>query len=390
MFKFLPLLWVSLQRHRLRTAFTLGSVMVAFLLFGVLSALKNGFSMGVDVAGADRLMITHKASFTFPLPYSYGARIRAVEGVREATHATWFGGYYQEESNFLQMFPVDAATYLDVYSDYVVTTETRERWFADRTGALIGRAYAERFGWKVGDRIPLRSNIYRRTDGGDTWEFTVAGFWDAAQTGVDTQQVFIHYDYFEETLPDGPAGFKGLVGWYVIKINSADDSQRIAAEVDAMFANSAAETKTATEKAFVQGFVNQMGNIGAIVVAVASAVFFTMLLVTANTMAQSVRERTAELGVLKTLGFRDGAVLWLVLAESLLVTMIGGVLGLALATVLVDSLRASLSQYVGALFVGASTLTTGLALMVSLGLVAGALPAVQALRLKIVDALRQE
>ncbi|HEX5689460.1 MAG TPA: ABC transporter permease, partial [Roseiflexaceae bacterium] len=300
----------------MRTAFTLGSVMIAFLLFGVLSALKNGFSLGVDVAGADRLMITHKASFTFPLPYSYLARIQAVPGVRDATHATWFGGYYQEESNFLQMFPVDAEAYLKVYSDYVVSKEDRARWMSDRTSALIGRAYADRFGWKVGDRVPLRSNIYRRPDGGNTWELTIAGIWDAAQPGVDTQQIFFHYDYFEETLPEGADSFRGYVGWYVIRIESADATQRVSAAIDALFANSAAETKTATEKAFVQAFVNQMGDIGTIVIAVASAVFFTMLLVTANTMAQSVRERTSELGVLKTLGFRDAAVLWLVLGEA--------------------------------------------------------------------------
>jgi len=390
MFKFLPLLWASLRRHRLRTAFTLGSVMVAFLLFGVLSALKNGFSMGVDVAGADRLMITHKASFTFPLPYSYWTRIRAVPGVRETTHATWFGGYFQEESNFVQTFPVDAETYFNVYSDYAVSKPDLERWQADRAGALIGRAYADRFGWKVGDRIPLRSNIFRRANGSDTWELTVAGIWEAPQAGVDTQILFMHYGYFEESMPPGANSIKGLVGWYVIKIDSPDASQRVAAEIDALFANSPAETKTATEKAFAQAFVGQMGNIGAIIVSVASAVFFTMLLVTANTMAQSVRERTAELGVLKTLGFRDSAVLWLVLGEALLVTVLGGVLGLTLAALLVQSLRAMLAQYVGALFLGASTIGMGIALMLGLGLVSGALPAVQALRLKIVDALRQE
>lgn len=389
MLKFLPLLWASLQRHRLRTAFTLGSVAVAFMLFGLLSALKNGFSMGVDVAGADRLMVTHKASFTFPLPFSYWARIRAVPGVREATHATWFGGFYQEPANFVQTFPVDADSYLKVYSDYVVSTADRERWLAERDGLLIGRAYAERYGWKVGDRVPLRSNIYRRTDGGDTWEFTVSGIWDAAQSGVDTQQVFFHYDYLVESLPNTD-GFRGNVGWYIIQVESADAGPSVATAIDALFANSPAETKTATEKAFVQAFVNQMGNIAAIVIAVASAVFFTMLLVTANTMAQSVRERTAELGVLKTLGFRDGAVVWLVMGESLLVTVIGGAIGLALAVLAVAALRPMLSQFVGALFMGRTTLVAGIALMIALGALAGALPATQALRLKIVDALRRE
>ncbi len=389
MFKFLPLLWAALQRHRLRTLFTLGSVAVAFVLFGVLSALKNGFSLGVDVAGADRLMTTHKASFTFPLPYSYWARIRAVPGVREVTHATWFGGYFQEEANFLQMFPVDAETYLNVYSDYKVSPQDRARWLADRTGVLIGRAYAERYKWKVGDRVPLRSNIYRKTDGSDTWELTVSGFWDAGQPGVDTQQVFLHYDFFNETL-SATDGFRGFVGWYIMKVESVDATQRVSADVDELFANSPAETKTATEKAFVQAFVNQMGNISAIVIAVASAVFFTMLLVTANTMAQSVRERSAELGVLKTLGFRDGVVLWLVLAESLLVTLLGGVIGLLVAALMVAGLRGMLSQYVGALYLSASTIGTGIALMIALGVISGALPATQALRLKIVDALRRE
>jgi putative ABC transport system permease protein len=389
MLKFLPLLWAALQRHRLRTLFTLGSVMVAFVLFGVLATVKNGFSMGVDMAGADRLMTTHKASFTFPLPYSYWARIRAVPGVRQVSHATWFGGYYQDESNFLQMFPVDAETYLDVYSDYKVSEQDRARWLADRTGVLIGRAYAERFKWKIGDRVPLRSNIYRKLDGSDTWELTVAGFWDAPP-GVDTQIVFFHYDYFNETLPNTADSFRGFVGWYVLKVESADATQRVAAAVDELFANSPAETKTATEKAFVQAFVNQMGNIGAIVVAVASAVFFTMLLVTANTMAQSVRERSAELGVLKTLGFRDSVVLWLVLAEALIITLLGGVLGLLLAAVMVEGLRGVLNQYVGALYLGTNTVVTGIVLMIILGLISGALPAAQALRLKIVDALRRE
>jgi putative ABC transport system permease protein len=390
MLKFLPLLWAALQRHRLRTAFTLGSVMVAFLLFGVLSAVRSGFSAGVEVAGADRLMTTHKASFTFALPYSYWARIRSVPGIREVTHATWFGGYFQEESNFLQMFPVDPETYLSVYTDYVVKPEDKARWLGDRTGALIGRAYADRFGWKVGDRVPLRSNIYRRTDGGDTWEFTIDGFFDGAQAGIDTQQVLIHYDFFEESLQAMPGGGKGYVGWYIVKVESAAASAQIAAAVDSLFANSSSETKTSTEKAFVQAFVNQMGSIGTILTAVASAVFFTMLLVTANTMAQSVRERSAELGVLKTLGFRDTTVLWLVLGEAMAITVLGGALGLGLAALMVGFIGTMLSQFVASFFLTGSSIAVGILLMVVLGLVSGALPATQALRLKIVDALRRE
>jgi len=391
MFKFLPLLRASLQRHKLRTAFTVASVVVAFLLYGVLSAAKNGFAMGADIAGADRLMTTHKMSFIQTMPYSYWARIRAVDGVREATHATWFGGFYRDEANIIQMFPVDPESYLSVYAgDFLVSEEDRKRWFADRTGVLVGRAYADRFNWRVGDRVPLRSNIYTRADGGDTWQATVSGIFDASRDGIDTQQVLMHYQAFDESLSGTEASRRSQVGWFIVQLKSADAAAAVSAAVDALFANSPAETKTSTEKAFVQAFANQFGNIGAIVTAVASCVFFTMLLVTANTMAQSVRERAAEIGVLKTLGFTDRTVLWLVLAESLTITVVGGGIGLVLAAVLVESVRGALGQYLGAFYLGASAVAIGAALTVVLGLVSGAIPAVQALRLQIVDAIRRD
>ncbi len=388
MFKFLPLLGASLRRHKLRTAFTLASVMVAFLLFGVLAAVRTGFTAGVEVAGADRLMTTHKVSFIMSIPISYWQRIRSLAGVRESTHVTWFGGIYQDDSNVVTMFPVDPESYLKVYSDYKISADDRTRWSADRTGALVGRAYAERFKWRVGDRVPFRSNIYRRGDGGNTWELTIAGFFDAPE-GTDTQQILFHYEYFEESLGADSDG-RGRVGWYVTQLESAERSSGVSAAIDAMFANSPTETKTTPEKAFVQAFVNQAGNIGAIVVAIASAVFFTMLLVTANTMAQSVRERSAEIGVLKTLGFSDTTVLYLVLGESLAITIIGGGVGLALATALIQAIRTSMAQYLGALFLNGAAWLLGAVLVIALGLVAGAMPATQALRLRIVDALRRE
>jgi putative ABC transport system permease protein len=314
--------------------------------------------------------------------------MRAVPGVKEVTHATWFGGTYQDDSTVVQMFPVDTESYLAVYSDYVVSAEDKARWVADRGSALIGRAYADRFKWKVGDRVPLKSNIYRKADGGATWEIAIAGFFDA-KDGVDTQQILIHYDYFEQSLAANDDA-RGKVGWYIAKIKSPDQSTAISAAIDALFANSAAETKTTTEKAFVQAFANQAGNIGAIVVAVASAVFFTMLLVTANTMAQSVRERSSEIGVLKTLGYSDGAVLWLVLGESLLITAIGGLAGLALSALIVKGIGTSLAQYMPGFSINTSALVLGLLLAVALGIVSGAMPAVSALRLRIVDALRRE
>jgi putative ABC transport system permease protein len=392
MLKFLPLLWSSLQRRKLRTLFTLASVITAFLLYGILAAVKNGFSAGIEVAGADRLMTSHKVSLIQTLPLSYWSRIRAVPGVRDATHTTWFGGHYQDDPSVIQVFPVDPESYLSVYSEYLLSDADRKRWFADQSGALIGRAIANRFKWKVGDRVPLRSDFYRRTDGSMIWDVNIDGIFDAQQEGVDTSSVLFHYDYFDKALSSesngGPG--QGRVGWYTVKIEHPDQSAAVAAAIDKEFANSPTETKTATEKAFVQGFANQIGNIGAIVIAIGGAVFFTMLLVTANTMAQSVRERTAEIGVLKTLGFADRSILWLVIGESLLLTLIGGVMGLAIAYLVVSALGSVASQYLSGFFLSTMSLVTGIGLAIGLGLIAGTQPAVQALRLRIVEALRRD
>ena len=388
--KYLPLLLAGLQRRKLRTAFTLASVITAFLLYGVLAAVRSGFSAGVDVAGADRLMTSHKVSLIQPLPFSYWSRIRSVPGVREVTHSTWFGGKYQDNPGVVQTFPVDPESYLKVYTDYVVKPEERARWFEDQAGALIGRSLAKRFGWKVGDRIPLRSDLYRKANGGDTWELNISGIYDGKEEGVDTQGLLFHYDYFEKSLGTGDGGGRGQVGWYIVQIERPDEAPKVAAAIDALFANSPAETKTATEKAFVQGFANQTGNIGAIVIAVAGCVFFTMLLVTANTMAQSVRERTAEIGVLKTLGFADRTVLWLVLGEAMLITALGAALGLGLSALAVKAMGNLVSEFLSAFFLSLPAVFVGVLLALALGLLAGALPATTALRLRIVDALRRE
>lgn len=386
MFKYFPLIFANLRRHKLRTFFTVASVTVAFLLYGVLAAIQHGFGAGVDMAGADRLMTTHKVSFIQPLPLSYMQSIRTVPGVRNVTHSTWYGGVYQDNRTMLQVMPVDPESYLDVYSDVILAPEARKRWLADRSSAIIGRAYAKKYGWKVGDKIPVRSEIFRKKDGGDAWELTVAGIFDPKQEGGDSQSIFFHFDYFDESR----ATDRGKVGWYIVKIDNPDDSAKVAAGIDALFANSPAETKSTTEKAFGQMFANQVGNVGAIVLAVASAVFFTMLLVTANTMSQSVRERSAELGVLKTLGFLNTSILWLVLVESLTITFLGGVIGLSVAILFIKAAGDMFGQFFGAVIITSAAVALGFCLMIVLGLVAGALPAVQALRLQIVDALRRE
>ena len=384
MIRYVPLVLSNLRRRPLRTAFTLGSIIVAFLMFGVLGAMTRAFSAGAELAGADRLLVVHKVSLVQPLPESYRQRIRQVDGVRRVSAATWFGGVYQDDNNQLPTFPVDDETYLDIYPEYVVSPEDRQRWLADRRGAIVGRPLAEEFGWKVGDTIPLRSNIWRQQDGSDTWELNVSAIYDVPEAGGDPRNILMHHSYFEESRGRG----KGLVSWYVVQVADPAAASRIAREIDAQFANSPFETETSTEKAFAQGFVNQVGNIGAIMTYVVSAVFFTMLLVTANTMAQSVRERTAELGVLKTLGFTGGLVTLLVLAESILITAIGGVLGMLGAYFTIEAAAGLVRQYLPVWELPPDAWLRSAGMILVMGLAAGLVPAWHALRLPIVKALR--
>ena len=383
--KYLPLLSASLRRKRLRTTFTLASIAIAFLLFGLAESMRNAFQSGVDVAGADRLLTMHKVSFTMLLPASYENRIRAVDGVVAVIPQTWFGAWFRDQRNQIPAFPTDPNDLLRIYPEFVIPEDQRQAWLADRTGVLIGRALVDAFGWKPGDLIPLRSAIWRQQDGSDAWPVTVRAVYDLPQGG-DTRQIFLNQDYFEEAKSFG----KGLVGWYVVKIDDPAHVERVSANIDELFANSPAETKTSSERAMAQSFVNQVGNIGAILTAIVTAVFFTMLLVTANTMAQSVRERTSEIGVLKTLGFSSPGVLGLVLSESVLITVLGGALGTVTAWWAGVQFESLLAQYLPGFQLPASAVVKAFAFMLGLGLVAGALPAVQAMRLGIVDALRRD
>lgn len=383
--KYLPLLAASLRRKRLRTFFTVASILVAFLLFGLAESMRNALESGVSVAGADRLLTMHKVSFTQLLPASYESRIRAVDGVVAVAPQTWFGAWFRDESNQVPCFPTEPTTFLRIYPEFRIPELQKQDWIADRSGILIGRAIADVFHWKVGDHVPLRSAIWRRQDGSDSWDVTVRAIYDMPEGG-DTRQILMHQEYFEEAKQFA----KGQVGWYVVKVRDASDGPRIGKQIDHMFANSPAETKTSSERAMAQSFVNQIGNIGAILSAIVAAVFFTMLLVTANTIAQSVRERTNELGVLKTLGFTNGGVLALVLAESILITAVGGLLGIGLAYWFGRAFGPWFNQYLPGFQVPSYAIVQSFVFMVLLGLVAGAVPAVQAMRLRIVEALRRD
>lgn len=381
--KYLPLLWSNLQRKRLRTWLTLASIVVAFLLFGILQTMRAALTGGANVAGADRLVTIHKVSIIQALPASYLNRVRGIDGIRVATSHDWFGGVYQEDRNQIVAMTADPNVFFDVYPEYKLPEEQRAAWRADRTGAIVGHVIAKRFGWKVGDTIPLRSNIYTTSDGGNVWDLKIVGIFDA--TNGDNSSVYFQYDYLNESRALG----RDEIGWIVIRVKDTGRSEEIARKVDALFANSSTETKTSTEKAFAQSFANQMGNIGAIVTAVASAVFFTMLLVIANTMGQSVRERTNELAVMKTLGFSNLQVTSMVLAEALLITLLGAAIGLGIAALASAGLGQAMQQFFPALGMPTTTYTIGMAIAVVLGALAGALPCAQAWQLKIVDALRK-
>lgn len=380
--KFLPLLWKNLWRKKLRTIFTLLSVFIAFILFGMLMTIRTAFTFGVDIAGLDRLVLIHKVSLIMPLPVSYKARLQNTPGVEVATHNTWFGGVYQDPANFFAQIAVEPEPFLDVYPEYVLPPDQKAAWLADRQGAIVGVDLARRFGWSVGDRIPILGTIWQPKGGGQTWEFNIDGIYDGEQ-GVDKTQMFFRYDYLDENR----AGGQGLVGWYVVKIEDPSTSQAMASTFDSMFENSDAETKTTTEKGFVEGFANQVGDIGSIMIAILVAVLFTILLVAANTMGQSVRERTSEMAVLKTLGFSNASILTLVLGESVFICLLGGGFGLFLAWLFVQG-----GDPTGMLPIFVLTpqaLAAGVALIIGMGLVAGLVPAVSAMQLKITDGLRR-
>jgi putative ABC transport system permease protein len=383
--KFIPLIWRNLLRRKIRTLMTIGSIFIAFLLFGILMAVRAAFSMGVDIAGADRLVSIHKVSLIQLIPRSYLERIRAVEGVSAVTHANWFGAYYQEPSNFIANFAVEPEPYLQMYPEFVVPEEQKKAWFANRTGAVVGISTAKKFGWKVGDRVPLISPIYRKPDGAP-WDFTIEGIYDSPVKGTDKTMFIFHYDYINETFRDTQVA--NQVGWYIIRVADPSTSDQLAKRIDAMFANSPTETKTATEKAFVSDFAKQVGDIGAIMIAIASLVMFFILFVAGNAMAQSIRERTSELAVLKTVGFSDGRILTLVLVESCVVALIGGGLGLLVAWGIIaqgDPTNGMLPSF----YFPVRDLVLGVALVAVLGIGTGLLPALQAQRLKIVNALRR-
>jgi len=381
--KYLHLIWAALFRSKTRTLLTLLSVVAAFLLFGMLDSVRVAFNSGGSVAGADRLVVASRLSITQMLPYSVGPQIEATSGVDKVAYAAWFGGIYQDPKNFFPNFSV-SPNYFELYPEYKVPPAQLKAYAANRSGAIVGAALAKRHGWKVGDTIPLQATIFP-TKGSNDWSFRLEGIFsmaDAKRRGEENQLLF-HWNYFDEANDY----VKGRVGWYIVKLDSGADASRVALAIDALSANSDHETKTQTEQAFNQAFAKQFADIGLIVTAIMAAVFFTLLLLTGNTMAQAVRERIPELAVLKTIGFSNRSVLALVLAESVLLIVLGGLIGMGIAALMMPGVSAASGGLIQLPAVLPQTWAVGIGLMLLIGIAVGLLPALRAMRLKIVDAL---
>jgi len=381
--KYLGLIWRNAWRKKVRTALTVLSVLVAFLLFALLNAISYAFQAGAQVADAERLIVIHKISLINPLPISYQDRIEATPGVADVTHSSWFGGYYQEPRNQFPQFPVPPRDYLRMYPELEIPDAQLEAWANNRTGAVAGRELAGQYGWQVGDRIPILSPIWPQQDGDRNWEFDLEGIFDSEDEGSSTAFMLFQYDFFEEARAYG----KGTVGWYILRVAPGANPVEVSQAIDEQFANSPNETETSTEAAFAASFAKQYGNIALIVQLILGAVFFTLLLVAGNTMSQSVRERIPELAVLKTVGFSDASVLGIVLAESILIMAIGGLLGIGLGWLAVQAAASSMGTMLPGVYLSPAALAAAVAIIVAAGVVAGIFPALKAMRLSIVDAL---
>jgi putative ABC transport system permease protein len=381
---YLVLIRKNLFRHKVRASLMIVCILTAFAIFGVLASIERSVDAGQDIAAADRLVVVNKISFTQPLPIAYSDRVRAIEGVQQVTHVNWFGGYYQDPKNFLVALAVDPVTYMAVYGNELdISSEARQSFIRERTGALVGEAMAKKWGWKVGDHVPIGNNIFTQKNGSRSWDFTVVGIFKGKKPEVDTNFMVFQYDYFDETRAFG----KGQIGWIVLRTASPAVNDRVARAIDQMFANSAYETSTDTEKALSRAFVAQFGNIKLIMVLVVGAAFVTILMIVGNTLMMSVRERTHEIGVLKSLGFPPSRILRLVLGEAVLLALIGGLSGLGLATVFILSIRDSLRGLMPQIPISPDVALAGLALMLGFGIVTGLIPALNAMRLRVGAAL---
>ena len=385
--KYWIIILAALNRKRWRTGLTISSLVIAFLLFGLLRSVAVVFTEDIELSGDDRLVVASKYSIIDSMPISYLQRIKSIENVDIVAHQDWFGGTYIDRANFFPKWPVPPKDFLDIYQEFNISSEQKEAFITTRTGMIAGKKLAERFNWKIGDRIPVIGDIYFMSNGSNLWEFDLVGIFTDIENPGNEEQVFMNYQYFDEARESYT---KGTVGNFIVKLDSKDAGPRVAQEIDAMFANSMDETKTYTEKAYQQMFASQIGDIGLIMNSILAAVFFTILLVTGNTMSQSIRERTSELAVFKTIGFSDITMLILVLIESMVLCLIGAILGLGITGLLMPGLSELISVSLGEISLDPSVIISGIGIAIITAFISGFPPALGAMRLKVVDALRKD
>lgn len=385
--KYWIIILAALNRKRWRTGLTISSLVIAFLLFGLLRSVAVVFTEDIELSGDDRLVVASKYSIIDSMPISYLQRIKSIENVDIVAHQDWFGGTYIDRANFFPKWPVPPKDFLDIYQEFNISGEQKEAFITTRTGMIAGKKLAERFNWKIGDRIPVIGDIYFMSNGSNLWEFDLVGIFTDIDNPGNEEQVFMNYQYFDEARESYT---KGTVGNFIVKLDSKDAGPRVAQEIDAMFANSMDETKTYTEKAYQQMFASQIGDIGLIMNSILAAVFFTILLVTGNTMSQSIRERTSELAVFKTIGFSDMTMLILVLIESMVLCLIGAILGLGITALLMPGLSELISVSLGEISLDSSVIISGIGIAIITAFISGFPPALGAMRLKVVDALRKD
>lgn len=376
----------NLFRRKLRTFLTIFAIFIAFLIFGVLSAFQRTLTEPPQGPSATRLVVTNKVNFTQPLPISYVERVKGVKNAEIVSHMSWFGGYYQEPKNFTVSFGVDPETYVAIYSELVLSDAEKQAFIKERTGMLVGKKLADQYGWKVGDTVPLKSSIFRQKDGSDTWDFKVSGIFTNAEEENGDQYVVFHYDYFNESR----AFARDSIGQIVVKTRDTAQNDATSREIDEMFVNSGAETETRTEAAFAASFAAQLGDIGFIVTAVVGAAFITILLIAGNTMMLTVRERTGEIAVLKTIGFTARRIFAMILTESFILALLGGLLGIAFAYLAIGFLGSMSGGFLGAVKMTPPILITAFILMALLGFLTGFLPAWRAMRTDIITAFARK
>ncbi|MGH6610061.1 MAG: ABC transporter permease [Burkholderiaceae bacterium] len=380
---FLNLIFRNVFRARLRSALTIVGLIIAILAFGLLQTVVRAWYVGADAASATRLITRNAISLTFAMPVYYRDKIRAVPGVTAVSVSNWFGGVYKDPKNFFAQFAVDAPTFFPMYPEFVFEPEQYQAFLRDRTGAAIGRQLADLYGFKIGDRVPLKSAIYQ-----GNWEFTVRAIYDAKDDTTITRQMYFHYDYLNERIKQVRPRGGDVAGVFIVGIDDGGAAPEIARAVDAQFANSLSETLTETEKAFTLSFVAMVETIVKAIEGVSYVVILIIMAVAANTMAMTARERLSEYATMKALGFKPGAIAGLIIGEALLLAAIGAGIGIALTPVVTQAFHAATVSVFAKMPLVAQTFYLQAACALVVGLVAGIVPATRAARIKIVDGLR--